>query len=101
MTLRLQQQGSRDRDRLALAARQRCDRLAHARDARGQFVEQRPGADLHRDFVEPKRAEFAAEEDIGDDVEILAKREILENGGDAELQRRARICQRDGLRRRM
>ena len=71
--------------------------VAHARDARRQFVEQRPGADLHRHFVEPNGFELAAEEDVGDDVEVLAQREILEDGGDAEVERGAGLGQRDGL----
>ena len=32
--------------------------FAHARDARRQLVEQRPGADLHRHLVEPQRTEL-------------------------------------------
>ena len=41
--------------------------------------------------------QLAAEEDVGDDVEVLAEREILEHRRDAERQRRAGIGQRDRL----
>ena len=50
--LRVEQQRAGDGDGLALAAGERGDRLAHAGDAGGQLVEQRPGLDLHRDLVE-------------------------------------------------
>ena len=43
---------------------------------------------LHRHLVEVLGVELAAEEDVADDVEVLAEREVLEDGGDAE--RRAR-----------
>ena len=47
-------------------------------------LQQRPGPDLHRHLVEPQRAQLAAEEDVGDDVEVLAEREVLEHRRDAE-----------------
>ena len=56
-----------------------------------KLVEQRPGLQLHRHLVEPVGAELAAEEDVGDHVEVLAQREILEHGGDAEAERGAGI----------
>ena len=44
---------------------------------------------LHRDLVEAQRIQLAPEEDVGDDVEVLAQREVLEHRGDAEIERRA------------
>ena len=70
--LGLEQQRASDGDRLPLPARQRGDNLAHARDTGGQFVEQRPGADFHPDFVEPVGARLAPEKDIGDNIEVFA-----------------------------
>ena len=82
--LGVEQQRAGDGDGLALAARERGDRLAHARDAGGELGEQRPGADLHRHLVELPGVELVAEEEVGDDVEVLAEREVLVDGGDAE-----------------
>ena len=50
--LRVEQQRARDRHRLPLPARERGDDVAHARDARGELVQQRPGPHLHRHLVE-------------------------------------------------
>ena len=36
--------------------------------------------------------ELVAEEEVGDDVEVLAQREILEDRGDAQLERRGSGC---------
>ena len=44
----VEQQRPGDRNRLPLATGKRRDRLAHARDARRKFAEQRPGPDFHR-----------------------------------------------------
>ena len=71
--------------------------LAHARDAGREFVQQRPGADLHRHLVELPGLQLLAEEEVGDDVEVLAEREILEDGGDAERERVGRAGQRHRL----
>ena len=68
--------------------------IAHAGDARRQLVEQRPRPDLHGHLVEPQRTQLAAEEDVGDHVEVLAQRQVLEHGGDAELERGARVGDR-------
>src|SRR6185437_3495450 len=40
-------------------------------------------------------AELAAEEEVGDDIEVLAEREILVDGRDSELGSRVRRAQRD------
>ena len=53
-------------------------------------LQQRPGAHLHRHLVELPGAHLLAEEDVGDDVEVLAERQVLEDGGDAEVERVAR-----------
>src|ERR1700761_6377446 len=45
----------------------------------GQLVEQRPGAQFHRHFVEMQRTKFLAEKDIGNDIKIFAERQILED----------------------
>ena len=39
---------------------------------------------LHLDLVEGEVADLPAEEEVGDDVEVVAQGEILEDGGDAE-----------------
>ena len=85
---RVEEQRAGDGDGLALAARQRGDRLAHARDAGGELGEQRPGAHLHRHLVELPGVELVAEEEVRDHVEVLAEREVLVDGGDAELRAR-------------
>ena len=71
--------------------------VAHARDARRELVQQGPGPHLHRHLVEAQRRELAPEEDVGDDVEVLAEREILEHRGDAQIERRAGSAERDLL----
>ena len=88
MISRVEQQRAGDGDGLALAARQRGDGLADRRDAGGEFVQQRPGADLHRHLVEPPGVELVAEKEVRDHVEVLAQREVLKDRGDPQLQRR-------------
>ena len=88
---RLAQQRPRDRHGLALAARERADLGAHAEQRRDrQLGEQLRRALLHRDLVEhahaargPGASELAPEEEVGDDVEVVAQREVLVHGGDA------------------
>ena len=46
------------------------------------------------DLVQPVGRHLVAEEQVGDDVEIFAEREILEDRGDAHVERRGRIAQR-------
>ncbi len=48
-----------------------------------------------RDLVEPPAGQLVSEEEIGDDIEVLAQRQILEDGGNAELQRLAGTIERD------
>ena len=57
-------------------------------------AQQLPRPDLHRHLVEPQPAELLAEEQVLDDVEVLAQGEVLEHGGDPEL--RGRRPGRDG-----
>jgi hypothetical protein len=73
--------------RLSLAAGKRVDLLAHGGNARGELAQQRPGPHFHSHFVERPGRHFMPEEEIGHDVEIFAQREILEDGGDAHVQR--------------
>ena len=75
----------------------RGDHFAHARDTRGELAQQRPGAGLHRHLVHLEGVEFLAEEDVRDDVEVLAKGQILEHGRDPECQRGAWIGEGHGL----
>src|ERR1700691_732869 len=63
-SLRIEQHRARDGDGLPLAARQRGDDFAHARDARRKLVEQLPGAFLHGHLVEPQRTQFTAQIDV-------------------------------------
>ena len=95
--LRVEQQRARDGDRLALAPGERGDHIAHVRDARRELVQQRPGPDLHRDFVEPHRSEFTPEVDVRDDIEVLAQRQVLEHRRNAQIERRAGVAERDLL----
>ena len=57
-------------------------------------LQQGPGTDLHLDLVQPVRRKLVAEEQVGDDIEILAEREILEDRGDAHVESAWRDCQR-------
>jgi hypothetical protein len=56
--LGIEQQGSGDRHRLALAAGKRSDRFAHTGDTGRKLAQPYPGLDLHRHLVEGKRAEL-------------------------------------------
>ncbi len=56
-------------------------------------MEQGPGPKLHRHLVEAPWIELAPEENVSDDVEILAQRQVLKYGGDTEPQRRGRIVE--------
>ncbi len=78
-------QGAGDGDHLALAAGEGGDRDPHARDADRQGVQEFLGAPLHGDLVQgAAAAQLAAEEEVGDDVEVVAEREVLVDGRDAE-----------------
>ena len=88
--LGIKQQRARDRNRLALATRKGGDRLAYTRDAGGKLVQKLPRLDLHGHFIKPIGAHFAAKENIGDHVEILAQRQILKDCRNAEIERNAR-----------
>ncbi len=71
---------------LALAAGERGDRDAHARDADGQRGEELAGAALHLDLVEDAAlADLPAEVEVADDVDVVAQREVLVDGRDAEI----------------
>ncbi len=80
--LRVAEQGPGDRHGLALATRERRDGDAHGGDLRRQLPEQLPGLDLHRHVVEPGGAQLLTEEQVLDDVEVLAQGEVLVDGGD-------------------
>ena len=75
--------GPRDRDRLALAAREEADGRAHRGSPRqlGQHLRRLPGHPL---AVDPAEADGrAAEEDVLGDVEPVDEREILVDDADA------------------
>jgi hypothetical protein len=80
-----------DRDRLALAAGQRRDRRAHARNADRQAPQQLGRVPLHGGLVEPAgaRRELAAEEQVADHVQVVAQGKVLVDGRDAERGRAA------------
>ena len=77
-----------DGDGLPLPAGERGDRDADRRDLGGELTQQLPRALLHLDLVERAgRGVLLAEVQVGDDVEVVAQREVLEDRGDAELLR--------------
>ncbi len=84
--LRRADQRAGDRHHLALTAGQRGDRDPHAGDADGEGVQQRAGPLLHRDLVEDGEApDLPAEEEVADDIEVVAERQVLVDRGDAQL----------------
>ena len=76
---RVEQDRARDRDRLALAAGQRLDRLLEAAEVRVEAAHHLARLGLHGDVVErpPARAELAAEKQIGGGVDIVGQRQRL------------------------
>jgi hypothetical protein len=95
------QQRSGDGDRLALSAGEAADLRADAAEGgHGKLVEQLQRALLHGGLVEGVHRDRDAavvtgdllltEEEVGDHVEVVAKGEVLEDGGDAELPGRLR-----------
>src|SRR5699024_1213049 len=102
--LRLAEQRARDRHLLALAAGEGADLAAQAGDRHRQVREQLAGLVLHPRLVELARggAEagrdlLAAEEEVGDDVEVVAEGEVLVDGRDPERGRVLRFGDRDRL----
>src|ERR1700722_3398755 len=87
------------RDGLPLAARQRTDRLPDGADRHHLQVLQRLlRRQLHADLIElPVLDQLPAEEHVRDDVEVVAQREVLVNGRDAEAGRVLRRVQVDLL----
>ena len=92
--LRLAQQRSRDRDLLALAAGEAANLRAHARDRDGELLEQLVRPVLHRRLVELVRDraharadDLLSEKQVGNDVEVVAQREVLVDGRDTERRR--------------
>ena len=74
-----------DRDHLPLAAGEGGERRPHVGDVDGQGPQQLTGAALHLDLVEEAvPVDLPAEEEVADDVEVPAHREVLVDGGDAE-----------------
>ena len=57
-------------------------------------LQEGPGADLHLDLVELPGRHLVPEEQVGDDVEVLAEGEILEHRGDPHLERLAGVVER-------
>ena len=106
--LRVPHHRTRDRDRLALAARERRNRLADRADRRHAQRLQRLGRLLlHHRLLEPLEeiVRLAPEVHVLDDVEVVAEREILVDDLDPELCRvlrpgdRDAACPRRGSRR--
>src|SRR4029077_10295535 len=95
-------EGTRYSDLLALTARERPDLAAQAGNGHRDAGEQLAGAVLHPRLVELARSlpdtgrdHLLAEEEIGDDVEVVAQREVLVDGRDAERGRILRPRDRD------
>ena len=85
----LPQDRSRDRDRLALPAREGGDRDADARDLHRQAPQHVDGLLLHADLVQDRHrpagaGRLAAEEQVRDHVEVVAQGEVLVDRRDAE-----------------
>ena len=92
--------GAGDRDRLALSAGERRDRLADGANRRDCEALHRLGrAPLHLGLLEPLEdvVGLAAEVHVLDDVEVVAQREILVDDLDPEVRRVLRAVDRDGL----
>src|SRR5664280_245350 len=81
--------GAGDGDRLALAAGERPDQLAHRLDGGDGEVGQRLfGRELHRGLAEEAVGQLlVTEEHVLHDVQVVAECEILVHGGDPELVR--------------
>ena len=97
---RVPHHGAGDRDRLALAAGERRDRLADRADRRDGEALHRLGRPLlHLGLLEPLEdvVRLAAEVHVLDDVEVVAQREILVDDLDPELRRVLRAVDRDRL----
>ena len=100
--LRLTQQRASDGDLLALPARHRADLGPHAGDRHRQVLEQLAGLLLHVDLVELADESgralgflLAPEEEVLDHVEVVAQREVLVDGRDAEVNGVTRAVDRD------
>ena len=97
---RVPHHGARDRDRLALTARERRDRLADRADRRHRERLQRLARlRLHRRLLQPLEPVvlLAPEVHVLHDVEVVAEREILVDDLDPELRRVLRAVDRDRL----
>ncbi len=71
---------------LALATGEAGDRDSDAGDADRQRVQQFAGALLHGDLVEAAATQqLPAEVEVADDIEVVAQREVLVDGGDTEV----------------
>ena len=102
--LGLAEQRAGDRDLLALAAGERADLAAQAGDRHRQVGEQLARPVLHprlvelaRDRAGPGRDLLAPEEEVGDDVEVVAEGEVLVDGRDPQVGRVLRFGDRDLL----
>ncbi len=91
---RLAQERAGDGDLLALAAGEGADLRAQARDRHREVREQIGGLVLHLHLVElagdrprPGRYLLPAEKEVGDDVEVVAEREVLVDGRDPQFGR--------------
>jgi len=85
---RLAHDSSRNSDRLALTSGERAHQLA-GRFHRGhrEIGQGLPGRDLHLDFVkDPQSGLFTSEVHVLNDVQVVAEREVLVHGGDAQIR---------------
>ena len=98
--LGLAEQRPGDGHGLALAAGQRGDGDPDGRDLGRELTQQLPGADLHPDLVEAEPALLATQEEVLHHIEVVAERQVLEDGGDAPVERGHRGGQADVLARR-
>ena len=60
-----------------------------------ELVQKRPGPHLHGHLVEAPGVLLAAEIDVRHDIEVLAERKVLEDGGDAEVEGGGGVAHRD------
>ena len=84
---RLADERAGDRDGLALAAGERGDRNPHRRDAgaAARAAATTSAAPSRPRRATPLRVQLATEPEVADDVEVVAQREVLVDGRDAEV----------------